>query len=40
MCIRDSSETCYVFSDRGKVITFDCLRELRLHAAKLEALWA
>ena len=33
-------ETCYVFSDQGKVVTFDCLRELRLQAAKLEALWA
>ena len=34
------SETCYVFSDQGKVVTYDCLRELRIQAKKLEALWA
>ena len=33
------SETCYVFSDQGKVVTYDCLRELRIQAKKLEALW-
>ncbi len=34
------NETCYVFSDQGKVVTFDCLREHRLQATKREALWA